>query len=41
MLLATDGIADDLKSDTLGDFVQFILDDFGTLAPQKKVAIAY
>ncbi|PHV63839.1 protein phosphatase 2C domain-containing protein [Cyanobacterium aponinum] len=36
VLLATDGIADDLKSDTLGDFVQFILDDFGTLAPQKR-----
>lgn len=36
VLLATDGIADDLNHDTLGEFVQFIIADFGSLAPQKR-----
>jgi len=36
ILLATDGIADDLITDSLGDFMKVIIDDFANLSPQKR-----
>jgi serine/threonine protein phosphatase PrpC len=36
VLLATDGIADDLISDKIGEFIKVILDDFGNLSPHKR-----
>jgi serine/threonine protein phosphatase PrpC len=36
VLLATDGVADDLIQDRLGDFVKWLMDDFAALAPARR-----
>ncbi|AFZ46991.1 hypothetical protein Cyast_1022 [Cyanobacterium stanieri PCC 7202] len=36
VLLATDGIADDLQRDKMGDFLGFILEEFGGLSPHHR-----
>jgi serine/threonine protein phosphatase PrpC len=36
ILLASDGIADDLKRDRIGEFIQVLLDEFAPLSPKKR-----
>ncbi|MEB3882002.1 PP2C family serine/threonine-protein phosphatase [Lyngbya sp. CCY1209] len=36
VFLATDGIADDLKPDSIGDFINVLITDFGQLSPQRR-----
>ena len=36
VLLATDGIADDLISDRVGDFINFLTDDYGSMSPTTR-----
>lgn len=36
VLLATDGIADDLVSDRIGDFIHTLVTEFGAMAPLKR-----
>lgn len=36
IFLATDGIADDLASDSLGDLIKFLLQEFSLMNPQKR-----
>lgn len=36
VLLATDGIADDLVSDRVGDFINFLTEEFGSMQPAVR-----
>lgn len=36
ILLASDGIADDLKRDQIGEFIEVLVDDFAPLSPKKR-----
>lgn len=36
VLLASDGIADDLRGDRLGDFTNFLIDHFGSMEPSQR-----
>lgn len=36
ILLASDGIADDLKPDCIGDFIEVLINDFAPLPPNKR-----
>lgn len=36
ILLASDGVADDLKPNCIGEFIQVLLDEFAPLSPKKR-----